>query len=96
MNSEDAKNPYLLKLLSGGGDQSENQAILEKFREYGREFDPTTVSPDALDPATREALDYIEEGVGQTLPEEYRVRYILHLEKLSFIRAKMEQEKQGE
>jgi hypothetical protein len=90
MTPEDAKRSYFLKLL--GGDP---EALLEKFRRYEQEFDPTSTSPENLSRETRDALEFIEKGAGK-LPEEDRARYIAHLEKLSFIRAKLEQDKSQE
>lgn len=96
MKPEDAKNPQFLKVVSGESDPVESEALLEKFREYGREFDPANTSPESLSEATLEALDFIERGVRTPLTEEQRARYIAHLEKLSFIRAKMKQEETEE
>lgn len=95
-NREDGRNPYFLKLLSGGGSRDENEELLEKFRQVGRNFDPANIASDNLNEVTLEALDFIEKGVRKPLSEEDRMRYIAHLEKLSFIRAQLDREQNQE
>lgn len=92
MKPEDTRKLEFLKLLNKQADADKSEALLEKYREYANEFDPSNTSPDSLSEATREALEFIEKGARTPMSEENRARYIAHLEKLSFIRAKLEQE----
>jgi hypothetical protein len=94
MKPEDNKNPEFLRQISGNRSPEEIEALLEKFREYGRNFNPASTSPESLSQETRDALDFIEKGARTPLSEEERARYIAHLEKLSFIRGQMNRESQ--